>query len=90
MRGAAAHRVFRLAADRLDRVAQRILAAVHVEGAVDLGAALAHIGAHRLELGGGEDGGDRAAAIALPLVLVHHVAEVAEAGLQAHHPLLAE
>ena len=90
MRGAAAHGVLGLAADRLDRVAQSVLAAIHIEGAVDLGAALAHIGAHRLELGGGEDRTVELQQFALALVLVHDVAEIPEPCLQAHHPLLPE
>ena len=90
MRGAAAHRILRLAADRLDRIAQRVVAAVGVEGAVDLRRALAHIGAHGLELGRQQHRALQLEQPALALILVQHIAQIAEPRLQAHHPLLAQ
>ena len=90
MHGPAAHRILRLAADRLHRIAQRIVAAFGIEGAVHHRRALAHIGAHGLEFGGQQHRALQLEQPALALLLVQHIAQIAEAGLQRHHPALAQ
>ncbi len=87
---AAAHRFFGLLADAADRVAQRVFAAIGGEGAVDLGGGLAHVGAHRLELGVRQHGRIQLQQLALAVILVEDVAEIAEPGVERHHPRLAQ
>jgi hypothetical protein len=86
MRAALAHRVLGLALNPADGVAQRVGASGGVEGTVDVGRGVAHIGAHRLELGGRQHRRVELQHAALVLVLGQNISEVAEAGPERHHP----
>ncbi len=46
MGGATTHRILDLTANHLQGIAQRIITARGIEGAIDLGGAFAHIGTH--------------------------------------------
>ena len=90
MGAAGAHGLFRLAADAVERVAQRVLALGGIEGAVDLGRRLAHVAAHGLELGVGQHRAVQRQHVALRFMLIEDVAQIAQAGAQAHHPRFAQ
>src|SRR3546814_6356158 len=62
-----------------------MLARAGIEGAVDLGGAVAQIVAQRGELAVGEDRRVELEQVALTLVLGQDVAEIAETGRQRHH-----
>ena len=84
--GATAHRVLGLAADPVQRLAQGVRPRLtHVASAVDDGRRVAHMGDHGLVFGGRQNRGFELQQVALGLVLVEDVAQVAEPGAQAHH-----
>ncbi len=86
---AAAHGFLGLLADALERHAHAALGA-GLEGAVDGAVVGAEMGPGRLHLAGGQDRALELEDPGLAGVLVIDVAEIAEAGLQAHHPPFAQ
>src|SRR5260370_40884758 len=89
MRAAAAHGVLGFLLDAADRLAQRAVATRGVERAVDLDRRLAHIVAHRRELGVRQHRRLELQQAALARIPVEAVAEIAEPRLPGPHPLLA-
>ena len=87
---AGAHALLGLAPDALKRCAQLGLAMAHGEGAVHPAGGGAHGGSHRLELGVGQHGAVQLQQVALAAVLIQDVAQVAQPGLQRHHPRLPQ
>ena len=86
---AAAHGFLGLLADALQGDAQAALGA-GVEGAVDGAMVRAEMGLGGLDLARGQDRALELQDPGLARVLVVDVAEIAEAGLQAHHPPFAQ
>ena len=86
---AAADGLLGLLADAVERVPQPAVGA-GIEGAVDGALVGAEMVLDRLELGRGQDGALELQDAGLARVLVVDVAEIAEAGLEAHHPPFAQ
>ena len=87
---AAAHRVLGGAADGVDGLRQRVRARRGVEGAVDGVGAVAHVEAHRGELAIGQHRRVQLQEAGLVRRAFEDVAEIAEPGLQRHHPAFAQ
>ncbi len=85
-----AHRFLGLAPDAIEGAAEPRFALGDREGAIDPGGRASHIGRHRLELGVRQHRAFELEQVALALVLVEDVAEIAEPRLQRHHPRLAQ
>ncbi|MPL60913.1 hypothetical protein SDC9_06477 [bioreactor metagenome] len=83
---ARAHRVLRLGADPLEPLAQRFLIGAGGEGAVDHRHRVAEDLHHLGIFGIGDERAFEDQDLGLRAVLVEHVLQVAEAGLQRHHP----
>jgi hypothetical protein len=87
---AGAHGILRLRPDTFQPPAQRVGGTVHGEGAVDVDNAVAEMADHLIELRIGDEGAVQHEDLGLAAVLVQHVLEVAEPGLEAHHPVFAK
>ncbi len=85
-----AHRVLGLLADARERVLQGIRAAVHGEGAIDLDRLVAEMLAEHRVFAVGQERRFEHQHVVLRQVLVEHVVEIAEPGLEAHHPEFAQ
>ena len=90
VQAAAAHRLLGLAADALEGLAHGVEAAFRIEGAVDARGRVAHVLAHRLELGVEHDGRLQRQHLALLGTLVEDVAEVAQPRADRHDVALAQ
>ncbi len=84
-----AHRIFGLAADTGNRLAQRRGVAADFEGAIDVGDRIAEIGAQPVPIVADQHRRvDHQHMVALP-ALIEDVGEVGEARFQAHHMAFA-
>jgi hypothetical protein len=87
---ARAHGILGLATGCVPARGAARVATTRGEGAVDGDHAVAEMAHHLLELRVGDEGAVEHEDLGLAAVLVQHVLEVAEAGLEAHHPVFAQ
>jgi hypothetical protein len=88
--GTRAHGILGLAADAVERGAERAVLAVRGEGAVDDHMLGVEVPDHLVELGVAHEGAVENEDLGLGAVLVQHVLEVSEPRLEAHHPVFAK
>ncbi len=84
VKGTTANGFFGFALNAGDRFAQRHLATIDIKGGVDFDCTVAHIAAHCVIFGVGQNRAFELQQIALAFILVEDVAKVAETGFQAH------
>ncbi len=90
MARARAHSILGFGTNALEPLMQGLLIVSGLDGAVDHRHQRAKLAHHLLKLGVGDERAFQNEDLGLARILVEHVLEVSEAGLEAHHPALAK